>query len=274
MFETLKVPPVDRRAPVVVIDIGNTNITLGTWDGDRVLAPRSVARGSWEAFVEALEELVRSCPRGRPAAVCICSVVPETLERVAAHVAQRWGKDALVVGQRVPLPIDVGVRDQNAIGTDRVCAAAAVYDRLRTGCTVVNFGTAVTVDLVDDDGVLVGGAILPGPHLQLRALHEFTAQLPLVEPAFPDQPWGPDTDTAIQIGVCRGLAGAVRGIVEGYATALNRWPHVVATGGYVEFMAPHCDFLDTVATHLVLRGAGIACTRHLAGRDDGSSAPQ
>ncbi|MEK6674413.1 MAG: type III pantothenate kinase, partial [Planctomycetota bacterium] len=128
----------------------------------------------------------------------------------------------------------------------------------------VDFGTAVTVDLVDDEGTLLGGAILPGLRMQFRALHSNTAQLPEVEPGFPESPYGRNTTEAIQTGVCRGLIGAVRGLVESYATSLNRWPQVVATGGDLEFLAPHCDFLDTMVTHLALRGVGLAYAKHLS----------
>jgi type III pantothenate kinase len=99
--------------------------------------------------------------------------------------------------------------------------------------------------------------------MQLRALHEFTALLPRVEPAFPELPYGRNTSEAMQIGVCRGVAGAVRGLVEGYATSLNRWPQLIATGGDVEFMAPYCDYIDTCVSRLTLRGLGLAYSRHL-----------
>jgi len=122
----------------------------------------------------------------------------------------------------------------------------------------------VTVDLVSDEGSLLGGAILPGVRVQLAALHEHTALLPIVEPAFPQDPIGRGTVEAMQNGVCRGLAGAVRGLVEAYATALNHWPQTVATGGDAVFMAPHCDFLDNVVADLCLRGVGLAYTKHLA----------
>jgi len=85
-----------------------------------------------------------------------------------------------------------------------------------------------------------------------------------VNPGFPELPYGRNTIEAIQNGVCRGLAGAVRGLVEAYARHLNRWPHVVASGGDVAFLAPHCDFLDTVVSDLTLRGVGLAYDKHLA----------
>ena len=111
---------------------------------------------------------------------------------------------------------------------------------------------------------MLGGAILPGIGLQMRALHEYTAALPLVKPGVPELPYGTNTVEAIQTGVCRGIAGAVRNITEGYATHLNRWPQLVATGGDAELMMPLCDFVDTWVTDLTLRGIGLAYSNHLA----------
>jgi type III pantothenate kinase len=256
--------PYDPNAPVVVIDIGNTSIKIGTWRQGEMSAPLSAPTADDGAFLEAYQAHVAAAPMGRPAATVIGSVVPAALERVRAAAGESQGVEPLVVGENVPLPIDVGVDDQRKVGVDRVCAAAAAFDKLQSACTVVDFGTAVTVDLVDDDGILVGGAILPGLRLQLRALHEHTAALPLVEPAIPELPYGRNTVEAMQTGVCRGLAGAVRGLVEGYATHLQRWPQVVATGGDAAVLAPHCDFLDTVVRDLALRGVGVAYSKYLA----------
>ncbi len=259
----IRPPPYDPEAPIIVIDIGNTTTSVATWHDRTLKTPLTAATDNPDAFEEVYAAHFKSAPTGRPAATVISSVVPEALERIRTFVLAQQGREALVVGETVPLPMDVTVADKKAIGVDRVCEAAAAYERLQTGCTVVAFGTAVTVDLVDDDGVLKGGAILPGMRMQLRALHEFTAALPEVTPGIPELPYGRNTAEAIQNGVCRGLAGAVRGLVEAYATHLNRWPQVVATGGDVTFLAPHCDFLDTIVSDLALRGVGLAYDKHL-----------
>jgi len=80
----------------------------------------------------------------------------------------------------------------------------------------------------------------------------------------PELPYGRSTVEAMQTGVCRGLAGAARWLVEGYATSLHRWPQVVATGGDLPLLAPYCDFVDTPVKDLTLRGIGLAYTKHLA----------
>ncbi len=254
------------NAPAIIIEIGNTLTSIATWHKEQIKTPVAVPTGDEAAFAEAFSAHSDAMPAGGIGAVVIGSVVPEALSPVCGFVMDRLERDPLVVGDTIPLPIDVSVADATAIGVDRVCAAAAVYEKLQTGCTVIDFGTAVTVDLVDDSGTLVGGAILPGLRLQLRALHEYTAVLPLVEPAIPELPYGRDSCEAIQTGVCRGLVGAVRALVEGYAVHLNRWPQVVATGGDLPFLAPHFDFLDTQVKDLTLRGIGIAYAKHLGAK--------
>ncbi|HNQ24222.1 MAG TPA: type III pantothenate kinase [Phycisphaerae bacterium] len=255
--------PLDPNAPVAVLDIGNTSIHLGRWQRGQVSAQLAVPARDAAAFEEAFAAQLATFPTGPPPAVVACSVVPEALRRVRALVEARIDRKLLVVGEAVPYPLDVAASLLATVGADRVCAAGAAYDRLQAACVVVDFGTAVTIDLVDDDGTMVGGAILPGLRLQMRALHEHTAMLPLVEPGVPEMPYGRNTVEAIQTGVCRGLAGAVRDIVEGYATFLNRWPQVVATGGDLAFMARPCNFLDSLVPDLTLRGVGLAHARRL-----------
>jgi type III pantothenate kinase len=264
---TYKVPKVDPNAPVILIDIGNTNIDMATWLKQELRTPLSVPTRDEVGFETALNAHLEAIPKGNLGAVVVASVAPESLARVRDQVRSMTNRDLLIVGDRIPLPLEVDVRDARAVGVDRVCAAAAVFEKLQKTCVVVCFGTAVTVDLIADDGTFLGGAILPGLQLQLRSLHEHTAQLPEVSAAVPETPYGRDTAEAIQTGVCRGLAGAVRAIVEGYATSLNFWPQVVATGGDLAFMSPLCDFIDTQVNHLVLRGVGVAYTRFLAERD-------
>ncbi len=259
----IKLPPYDPDALVIVIDIGNTNTKVATWHGNNLKTVLSVPTGDMSAFEEAYMAHRQATGKQLHAATIIGSVVPKALERIHAYVAGLEGREPLVVGDTLPLPMDLELKDNKTVGVDRVCQAAAAYDRIQTGCTIVSLGTAVTIDLVNDEGIFLGGAILPGVSLQLAALHEHTAALPKVAPAVPELPYGTDTAEAIQTGVCRGLAGAVREIVEGYATHLHRWPQAVATGGDAALLMPLCDFIDTWTTDLTLRGIGLAYSKHL-----------
>jgi len=253
----------DPTAPAILIDIGNTTTRVATWQNSSVKTPLSVPTNHHHGLGEAIRAHCDAMPKGRIGAVVAGSVVFDALEKAKGYFRDEFDQNLLVVGETVPLPIEVAVTDASTLGVDRACAAAAAYEQLQTACAIVDFGSAVTVDLVDDDGTLLGGAILPGTAMQLHALHTGTSALPEVEAAFPELPYGRNTAEAIQVGVCRGIAGAARGLVEAYASHLNSWPHVVATGGDVQLLGPHCDFIDTLVDHLVLRGIGLAHTKYL-----------
>lgn len=253
----------DPEAPVIVLDIGNTATHIATWHDNKLKTPLVEATTDDDAIEAAIKAHVNALNRAAMAGAVIGSVVTDATERVSRIVDRTLECDALVIGIQVPLPMEVDVSDAKAVGVDRVCAAYAAHERIQMGCIVVDLGTAVTVDLVDDDGVFLGGAILPGIGMQLRSLHEHTSALPLVAPFVPELPYGRSTTEAIQNGVCRGIAGAVRELVEGYASHLRRWPQTVATGGDLALMKPLLPFVDTFVSDLTLRGIGLAYTKHL-----------
>lgn len=268
----IKIPAVDTNLPAIVVDIGNTQIAMGLWQGDEVNSPVSTPTNDLCAFEEAFATVVASVSKQEIGAAVLGAVVPDVLKSIQHVVREALDREPLVVGDRLPLPMEVGVDDAKAVGVDRVCTAAAAYDKIEAGCVVVDFGTAVTVDLVDDEGVFLGGAILPGLSLQRRSLHEHAVQLPHVQIEAPSDapidipklPYGRNTVEAIQTGTARGLVGAVRNLVEGYAASLNRWPQVVATGGDLGLLLPLCDFIDTPVANLTLRGIGLSYTKHLS----------
>jgi len=144
---------------------------------------------------------------------------------------------------------------------DRLCAAVAAYDRLGTACVVADFGTAITIDCVSDRGVFLGGAILPGLGMAADSLHERTAQLPRVEIAKPDGVFGKDTQQAIVRGILATARGALRELVEAYATELGHWPIVILTGGDAHLV---CDdpnegeLVQAIVPDLAIRGAALA----------------
>lgn len=255
---------------LAVIDIGNSSLHLGVWSDKGVIDARRVDANDWTGLADALAGLRSNSHDAELVAAVIACVVPDALDPAEETVKRVLELDALTIGHHIPLPMALAVDRPESVGVDRVCAAAAAFERVPGFCAVIDFGTAVTIDLVDDAGVFQGGAILPGPRLQALALGTHAAALPVVAARFPEQPVGKDTTQAIRSGICYGLVGAVRGLVERFATQLNQWPYVIATGGDVEMMAEHCDFIDAAVTDLCLQGVGLAYVRHLNGqRRDG-----
>jgi type III pantothenate kinase len=162
------------------------------------------------------------------------------------------------VGEDIDLPISTDVPEPEKLGTDRLCTAAGAYAKLKTACVVADFGTALTIDLVADNNMFLGGTILPGIDLSARALHEHTALLPLVEVGTPTETLGKETASAIRNGVFAMMVGALREITERYATEIGKWAPLVLTGGDARAVAGACDFVDHVIPDLCLDGLVIA----------------
>ena len=250
----------------MVIDIGNSSIKLGLWGDDGVTGSVRLPNDDTAGLAEAITRLQGQQPDDAPTEVAIASTQPEALKRTKSILIE-GGTDALVVGEDIPLPGPVDADVAKQVGVDRLCSAAAAHHRTGHSCIVIDFGTAITVDLIGDDGIFLGGAILPGLAMQRSALHEGTAALPLVEPGLPKSPVGQSTEDAIRSGMIYGTVGAVRGLVERFAGQLGTWPQVVATGGDLELLKDECDFCDSLVPDLGLMGVGLAYARWRCGSD-------
>ena len=249
---------------IVAVDIGNTTVGMGRWVEGDVNDVERVATEDRGAAKMALAAVRRKCENVRRQAIVIASVVPSATAWLAEHIENDLDLRAFVVGGNTPLPVEVAVREPSAVGVDRVCAAAAAFDHAGQGCTIIDVGSAVTIDVIDDEGIFRGGAILPGLRLQAQALADCTAKLPLIEPAVPSSAVGTDTPEAIQSGLCYGLVGAIRGIVEQIATEGNKWPQTILTGGGSELLKDQLDFVDNWVPNLCLMGAGLAYVKRVA----------
>jgi len=255
---------IDIIPGVLACDVGNQAIHLACVKGDEVTPMRSVRVGELSGLGPILAAMWRDIPA--PRKLVACSVNPSALKALEAAAAQALDEPVLVVGRDLPPPIDANLPDPAATGTDRLCAAAAAFDRLGVACVVADFGTAVTIDYVSDEGVFQGGAILPGLGMSAHGLHAGTAQLPEVAPAAPAAACGKDTRAAILSGLVFGARGALRELVEAYATELGHWPVVILTGsdaGLVAGNVNSSELVQAVVPDLVLRGVAAAYYRTL-----------
>ncbi len=245
---------------LLVIEIGNSHVSVADVCGGEI---RTVQRSALDEIGEAramLEPMWESLPDDAARAVVIGSVVPAAERRMVEAVEESLRIDPLVVGRDLRLPLSLALTNPEAVGVDRVCAAAAAFDRIGRACAVASFGTATTIDCVNDEGVFLGGAILPGLNMQARSLADGTAQLPLVplggDGSLPT--FGGTTEEAIRNGIVFGAVGALRELVERYATELKRWPALIVTGGLGSLVAGACDFVDAVEPNLCIRGIALA----------------
>ncbi len=260
--------PTDASTGLVLMDIGNSRIGLATWSAGVRGESQHVAGAEPAAVahhVRQLWETLASCPRRT---LVVSSVCPPVAEPVLTACREQGIAPVQVVGQDIDLPIAADVPAPLKVGTDRLCVAAAAYARVRGACVVADFGTALTIDLVADNNVFLGGTILPGLNLSAQALHEHTALLPLVEIGTPTETLGKDTASAIRNGVFAMMVGALREITERYATQIGKWPPLVLTGGDAATIASACDFVDLVVPDLCLDGLVIAYRNAAGIRDD------
>ncbi len=251
----------DRLTPsahLLLISVGNTRTAIAPWSEDRRGEVRYFPAGSGDAAADGAQAIWEAFPESAKRAVVVASVNPPQLEALRVALHARGIGPWLVVGDDIDPPLPVDVPEPEKVGTDRLCAAAAAYQQMKSACVVADFGTAVTIDLVADDGAFLGGTILPGMALSARALHEHTAQLPLVEIGTPTETLGKDTVSAIRNGIFAMMAGALREITERYATDIGRWPPLVVTGGDAAAIAGACDFIDRVVPDLGLDGMVLA----------------
>jgi type III pantothenate kinase len=250
----IAVEPADA---LLAIDIGNTRIGLGVWDSDGLHDIRRIPVGQPEQWEPALAETWSGMGPSRRAIV-LGSVNPRGAIRIQQLAEAVSGAAVLRVRDDLPLPLKLDIDNPAEVGVDRVCSAAAAYDRIGGACAIASFGTAVTVDCVSSEGHFLGGTILPGFELCCEALHTGTAQLPRVRPGRPESVFGRNTHDAIVAGVTYALVGALREIVERFATELCEWPHLVLTGGNAALIAEQVDFVDSVVPDLCLMGIALA----------------
>lgn len=246
---------------LMAIDIGNTRIGMTLWDADGVHDTRRVALSEPGGWASAIETTWGAGARTARRGVVIASVVPEQTARVQQIAERVSGCAAARVRDDIPLPMPLMIENALEVGVDRVCSAAAAFERVREACAVASFGSAITIDCVSAEGAFLGGAILPGLELSLAALHERTAALPRVALSEPGGRFGRNTHDAILNGVVMGAVGALREIVEGFATELNRWPQLILTGGNAGMIAARADFVDAVVPDLCLMGIALAYRR-------------
>jgi type III pantothenate kinase len=244
------------------IDIGNTNITFGLYEGEN-LGPRWRIRTIHDKMPDEygilLDQLFRH--RGyRPeqvTGVAIASVVPP-LTPIFEQVCRDYlGQTSLVVDADVRTGVRIRYDNPREVGADRVVDAAAVRALYSVPACVVDFGTATTFDAVSAEGDYLGGAIAPGIGIAAQALFERTAKLPRVELTRPPSAIGRNTAHSIQSGLLFGYVGLVEGMVARFKAELGPETRVVATGGLAETIACETDVIDVVDPWLTLHGLRI-----------------
>ena len=247
---------------LLTIDIGNTNITLGLYDGKTLSAHWRLAtdhqRMQDEYGLQLLGLLSHvNCPPDSLEGICLASVVPPLTSRIQQACLQYLSREALVIDHKIKLGISILCEDPKAVGADRLVDAVAV-NRLYGGpACVVDLGTATTFDAIDADGNYLGGAIAPGISIALDALVHRTSQLPRVDLQPPPSAIGRNTIHAMQSGLLFGYVSMVEGMLVRFRAELGSDMKAIATGGLAEIVARHTKSIQIIAPWLTLDGLQI-----------------
>jgi len=239
---------------LLLLDIGNTHTHCGLANSRRIVRQWDLRTADWFNG-RAAKALERRVGRTVIEGAALCSVVPRTVTPIRRALRTAWGVRTRVLTSTTVTGIGIDYPDPRSIGPDRLANAIAARHRFGAPVVVVDFGTAVTFDVVNRQGNYTGGIIAPGLAAMTDYLHEKTALLPRIKIRDTKAVVGRSTEEAMRIGAVHGYRGLVRELIGELRCELNcrRLP-VVATGGYAKLMAKGLPEIVAVAPDITLEG--------------------
>ncbi len=248
---------------LLVIDVGNTNITLGVFEDVNLKASfrltTNTDRTSDEyglVFCDLLK--ARNIEIKEITSVAIASVVPKLMHSLSSGIIKYLGITPLIVGIGTKTGIKVNTTNPKEVGADRVVDAVAAYEIYGGPVLVIDFGTAITYDLITADGTLVAAVTCPGLRISANALWTQTAKLPEIEIAMPDTILAKDTITSMQAGLVFGCIGQTEYIVKRMLkeAEIDKC-RVIATGGLGKIISDATEAIEVYDPNLTLKGLKI-----------------
>ena len=256
---------------LLAVDVGNTQTHFGAFDGERLLEHwrfATVRTSTADELGAALRNLLelRGCSFTDLDASIVSSTVPQLSEQWTLMAGRYLGHEMLVVGPAIRTGMPIRYDNPHEVGADRLANAVAAYAKVHATCVIVDFGTAITYDVVSAAGEYLGGIITPGAEISIDALYDRAAKLPKVELAPPRTLIGKNTVDAIRSGIVYGFAGQVEGIVRRLRDELGPTIFVIATGGLAGVLVPFIrETIDEVDDLLTLSGLRLIYERNRGG---------
>lgn len=234
------------------VDIGNTNITLGIFDKDklvktlRLTSDKNLNQNEYEILFETLlkDYKITECVIG--------SVVEELSQKIQYTCDKIFNIKSVLINSEVDLGLKILLQNPKEVGADRIANAYGAKIKYPLPAIIVDIGTATTFDIVSKNGEFLGGVIMPGLNLQLKALSTNTSKLPKIEAKISEKAIGNSTENAILSGVIRGSASAIEGLIHQCELELGQKATVIATGGHsrliFEYMFRRFDYVNPSLT--------------------------
>lgn len=239
---------------LLAIDIGNTNITLGLFNGKALIRKTKMPTGGYQIYEKRVRRFIRDIAIN---SVVVSSVVPKALRHLKHRLMRIVNCKIAIVGKDAEVPIKNLYKVKSEVGQDRLVNAFAAKILYGAPAVVIDFGTAITFDIVSRRGEYLGGLILPGIGISLSSLHEKTALLPKVELRQARHIIGKNTVNSMRGGILFGFGAMCDGLVLKYRELLGKDAKVIATGGNAHLIRKYANVIQRVDEDLTLKGLSL-----------------
>lgn len=230
---------------LLVIDIGNTNTSLGVFEEDNLVHTFSLSsdikKTDDEYGISLVAILNHKNITSKIKGAIVSSVVPQLCEIYKSAIKKYLNIEAITLSYKSKLPIKLNLDNNKEIGADRIANASAAAAKYTLPAIVIDFGTATTFDIVDENADFIGGLIAPGLKIQAKSLSQFTSKLPKLKIEAPSSAIGKDTISAMLSGIVLGHRCMIEGMIKKCELELGKKATVIATGGYSSVLFENMD---------------------------------
>lgn len=249
---------------LLAIDIGNSLIKFGVFDGEELIDKFSiVTRRDYSVDELHFDRLQFSDGKFlKIDRTVVSTVVPELIAPVREASQAQFKVTPIFVDHSADFEIENKYEPPTAVGIDRLVNASAAVEKYGKPVIVCSFGTATVIDAVNEKGEFLGGVIAPGSRMMAASLHENTAQLPSVQIEPPERVIGSTTVDAMRSGVVHGQIAMADGLIKRVAAELGSKPRVIATGGFARLIADTIKTVSVIDENLTLEGLRLLGERH------------
>lgn len=244
---------------LLTVDIGNSHITLGVFNGEELCFTARMATDTkrtqdlYAVDINGIMDLYKAQKEQITGSI-ICSVVPEITDSIARAIKKVVGIDSMILGPGIKTGVNIKIDNPAQLGADLVAGAAGALRLYPTPCIIFDLGTATTISVLDKNGDFLGGSICAGVRITLDALATKTSLLPHVNIEKPKSPVGTNTVASMQSGLIYGTAAMMDGMADRIEEQLGEKAVLIATGGLAATILPACKRQYIYNDNLLLEG--------------------